>query len=70
MDGKGRYLDNLFVERLSRSVKYEEVYLKACEAARDARKGIGTYFDFYNKERPHQGLGYRTPAEVWMEDPP
>jgi putative transposase len=64
MDGKGRYSDNLFIERLWRTVKYEEVYLKAYQDGRDARAGIGDYFRFYNIERPHQALGYRTPAEV------
>jgi putative transposase len=66
MDGKGSYSDNLFIERLWRTVKYEEVYLKAYQDARDARVGIGAYFRFYNAERPHQALGYRTPAEVFI----
>ena len=65
MDGKGRYSDNLFIERLWRTVKYEEVYLKAYQDGRDARIGLGNYFSFYNTERPHQALGYRTPAEVF-----
>jgi len=65
MDGKGSYNDNLFIERLWRSVKYEEVYLKAYQDARDARVSLGNYFCFYNTERPHQSLGYRTPAEVF-----
>jgi len=65
MDGKGRYSDNLFIERLWRSVKYEEVYLKAYQDAREARVGIGEYFRFYNTTRPHQSLDYRTPAEVF-----
>ncbi len=65
MDGKGRYNDNLFIERLWRSVKYEEVYLKAYQDGKDARIGLGNYFRFYNTERPHQALGYRTPAEVF-----
>jgi len=65
MDGKGRYSDNLFIERLWRTVKYEEVYLKAYRDGRDARIGLGNYFRFYNAERPHQALGYRTPAEVF-----
>ena len=65
MDGKGSYNDNLFVERLWRSVKYEEVYLKAYQDGRDARIGLGNYFRFYNTERPHQALGYRTPAKVY-----
>ena len=69
MDGKGRYTDNLFIERLWRSVKYEEVYLKAYRDGRDARVGIGEYFRFYNTERPHQALGYRPPAEVFMGNP-
>jgi putative transposase len=66
MDGKGSYHDNLFIERLWRSVKYEEVYLKAYQDGRDARIGLGNYFRFYNTERPHQALGYRTPAEVFI----
>jgi putative transposase len=61
MDGKGRCLDNIFVERLWRSLKYEEVYLHAYDNAAEARSGIGRYFDFYNLERPHQALGYQTP---------
>lgn len=69
MDGKGRYSDNLFIERLWRTVKYEEVYLKAYQDGRDARIGIGDYFRFYNAERPHQALGYRTPAEVFNSLP-
>jgi putative transposase len=66
MDGKGRYTDNLFIERLWRSLKYEEVYLKAYTGGKEARAGIGGYFDFYNMERPHQALGYQTPAEVFI----
>lgn len=69
MDGKGRYTDNLFIERLWRSVKYEEVYLKAYQDGREARVGIGAYFHFYNTQRPHQALGYRTPAEVFTSSP-
>ena len=65
MDGKGSYNDNLFIERLWRTVKYEEVYLKAYQDGRDARIGLGNYFRFYNTERPHQTHGYRTPAEVY-----
>ena len=65
MDGKGSYNDNLFIERLWRTVKYEEVYLKAYRDGGDARARIGKYFRFYNTERPHQALGYRTPAEVF-----
>jgi len=69
MDGKGRYSDNLFIERLWRTVKYEEVYLKAYQDGKDARVGIREYFRFYNAERPHQALGYRTPAEVFASAP-
>lgn len=65
MDGKGSYNDNLFIERLWRTVKYEEVYLKAYEDGREARISLGKYFCFYNTSRPHQSLGYRTPAEVY-----
>ena len=65
MDGKGSYNDNLFIERLWRTVKYEEVYLKAYQDGRAARIGIGDYFRFYNTQRPHQALGYRTPAKVY-----
>jgi len=66
MDGKGRYLDNIFVERLWRSIKYEEVYLKAYQTVAEARVGINAYLEFYNHQRPHQALGYRTPAEVYQ----
>ena len=66
MNGKGRALDNCFVERLWRSVKYEEVYLHEYASPREARRGLGRYFDFYNHERPHQALGYRTPAQVHL----
>ena len=64
MDGKGRYTDNIFVERLWRTVKYEEVYLKAYSNGREAKAGLDDYFCFYNTQRPHQALDYRTPAEV------
>ncbi len=70
MDGKGRYLDNIFVERLWRSVKYEEVYLKAYRDGSEARRGIDAYLDFYNRERPHQSLGYRTPGQVFASGRP
>ncbi len=69
MDGKGRWVDNVFIERLWRSVKYEEVYLKSYETMKDAREGLKRYFDFYNKSRSHQALGYRTPDEVYSERP-
>ncbi len=67
MDGKGRYLDNIFVERLWRSIKYEEVYLKAYQTVAEARVGINAYLEFYNRQRPHQSLGYRTPAQVYQK---
>ena len=69
MDGRGRYQDNIFVERLWRTVKYEEVYLKAYANATEARRELGEYFRFYNNRRPHQALGYRTPAEVFYGEP-
>lgn len=65
MDGRGRALDNVFVERLWRSVKYEEVYLREYRTVREARQGLGRYFRFYNEERLHQALGYRTPASLY-----
>ena len=67
MDGKGRYNDNIFVERLWRTVKYEEVYLKAYANATEARRELSAYLRFYNDQRPHQALGYRTPAEVFHQ---
>ena len=66
MDGKGRALDNIFTERLWRTVKYEEVYLHEYATPREARQGLTSYFDFYNAERPHQALAYRTPAQVYF----
>ena len=66
MDGRGRAYDNIFIERLWRSVKYEEVYLRDYETIADARKWIGRYLDSYNHERLHQALGYETPAEVYF----
>lgn len=68
MDGRGRALDNIMIERLWRSVKYEEVYLKDYERVRDAVDGLSRYFRFYNLERPHQSLGYKTPAEVYFKE--
>jgi putative transposase len=70
MDGRGRCMDNVFVERLWRSVKYEEVYLKAYQNGSEARRGIGTYLAFYNQERPHQALGYQTPGQVFQDGSP
>jgi len=69
MDGKGSYNDNLFIERLWRTVKYEEVYLKAYQNGKEARTGIGNYFRFYNTLRLHQALGYRTPAKIFNSIP-
>ena len=66
MDGRGRCLDNIFVERLWRSLKYEEVYLKDYASVSEARAGIARYFQFYNHERLHQSLDYRTPAEIYL----
>ena len=65
MDGKGRYMDNIFVERLWRSLKYEEVYLNAYASVAEAKAGIGAWLGFYNEERQHQSLGYRTPRQVY-----
>ena len=64
MDGKGRFLDNIFIERLWRSLKYEEVYIKAYGSVAEARQGIGGWLGFYNEKRPHQTLDYRTPRTV------
>ena len=70
MDGKGRYMDNIFVERLWRSLKYEEVYLNAYASVAEAKSGIGSWLDFYNEERQHQSLGYRTPRQVYEAECP
>lgn len=67
MDGRGRCMDNIFTERLWRTVKYEEVYLKSYQTIEDARNNLAAYFQFYNETRPHQALKYRTPAEVYHE---
>jgi len=67
MDGRGRFADNIFVERLWRSLKYEEVYLKAYENVAQARHGIAAYFEFYHHQRLHQALGYRTPYQLLLE---
>lgn len=66
MDGRGRYLDNIFTERLWRSVKYEEVYLSEYTSPWEARQGLTRYLRFYNEQRPHQALGYSTPAKVYL----
>lgn len=65
MDGKGRAIDNIFVERLWRSVKYEDIYLKAYEDGWQLEKGMDRYFNFYNQERTHQSLNYQTPKKVY-----
>lgn len=67
MDGRGRALDNIFVERLWRSVKYEEVYLKEYRTVGEAKHGLRNYFEFYNRERLHQSLGYKTPEAVYRQ---
>jgi putative transposase len=66
MDGKGCWRDNVFVERLWKSVKYEEVYLKAYDSVSEAKANLGTYFDFYNTRRPHQSLDGKTPDEIYF----
>jgi putative transposase len=70
MDGKGRWLDNVFVERLWRSVKYEDVYLKAYTSLAEARQGLREYFEFYNSQRRHQSLDRRTPDDVYWSTLP
>lgn len=69
MDGKGCWRDNVFVERLWRSVKYEEVYLNAYASVPEARAGIGRYLGFYNAVRPHSALGGRTPDQIYFHQP-
>jgi len=66
MDGKGRAMDNVFNERLWRSVKYEEVYLNDYTTVSEVRQDIGNYINFYNQERPHQSLSYKTPSEMYF----
>jgi putative transposase len=70
MDGKGAWRDNVFVERLWRSVKYEEVYLRAYDSVAEARASIGRYLDFYNRKRPHSSLGARTPDQAYFDHQP
>jgi putative transposase len=67
MDGRGRWMDNVFIERLWRSLKHEDVYLKGYADGREASAGIAEWFDFYNNLRPHQALGNRTPMAVWRD---
>lgn len=66
MDGKNRALDNIYIERLWRSLKYEDIYIKHYESVRELRDGVSRYFTFYNEERFHQGLGYLTPDEIYQ----
>lgn len=68
MDGRGKVFDNIFVERLWRTVKYEEVYLHNYQTVREARLGLTRYFHFYNTDRPHESLGYKTPHEMYYKD--
>ena len=65
MDGRGRFMDNIFIERLWRSIKYEEVHLKAYADAREARAGIGSWMTFYNFRHPHQAMNNQMPMAVW-----
>jgi putative transposase len=68
MDGKGRFLDNIFIERLWRSLKYEDVFIKAYSSVSEARRSIGGWLTFYNEDRPHQALDYRTPCAVFKAE--
>lgn len=68
MDGKGRAFDNIFIERLWRSVKYEEVYIHDYRLASEAKEKISFYFKFYNDERHHQSLNYKKPAEIYFNE--
>ena len=70
MDGKGAWRDNVFVERLWRTIKYEEVYLRAYQSVSEARHSIGRYLDFYNGRRPHQSLDDATPDQAYFNQPP
>ena len=67
MDGRGRWMDNVFIKRLWRSLKHEDVYLKGYVDGREARAGIAAWIAFYNERRPHQGLGDRMPTAVWRD---
>jgi putative transposase len=67
MDGRGRWMDNVFIERLWRSLKYEDIYLKGYAGGREAKAGIASWITFYNGRRPHQALGNRTPIAVWRQ---
>src|SRR5262249_7443516 len=70
MDGRGRALDNVFVERLGRSGEDGDIYIRGCEEGPPFQSGLGRYFTFYNHARPHQSLGYRTPAAVYATSGP
>ena len=70
MDGRGAWRDNVFVERLWRSVKYEEVYSRAYDSVGEARASLGRYLDFYNRRRPHSSLDARTPDRAYFDDLP
>ena len=70
MDGRGRWMDNIFIERLWKTVKYEDIYLKAYSSIAYVRKGLKDYFERYNSRRRHQGLGDRTPDEVYLSTLP
>ena len=70
MDGRGSWRDNVFVERLWRSVKYEEVYLRAYDSVGEARASLGRYLDFYNRKRPHSSLDARTPDRAYFDHLP
>ncbi|MGC1952191.1 MAG: integrase core domain-containing protein [Gammaproteobacteria bacterium] len=67
MDGRGRVFDNIFVKRLWRTLKYEDIYLKDYDTVHELEVGLDHYFQFYNHERPHQALGYRAPAAVYAQ---
>ena len=67
MDGKGRCMDNIMIERLWRSLKYEDIYIKHYETVSDLKKGLTAYFDVYNHDRLHQSLDYKTPHEVFLK---
>ena len=67
MDGRGRFVDNIFTERLWRTIKYEEVYLHEYSTPKEARQSLGNYMEFYNHERPHQALNYQTPAAIYRQ---
>jgi putative transposase len=67
MDGRGRWMDNVFIERLWRSLKHEDVYLKGYADGREAKRGIASWIAFYNSRRPHQALANRTPMAVWCD---